>query len=133
MSNPQEAVDAFVHGWLSGDAELMVENAQNSWRMGQNHRAVKKDGYKEADDYMRMRFLISQPIQEYDVGDPRPTDVGIEALDDVMVDVPVHITPKGETTTITRFARVVCEDSLGQPNTHGKWGVNPVSILRRDE
>lgn len=125
MTSPADTVKSYLAALRNEDFGEAAKFCQPYWlsitaRQGKIPADVLED------------HLAPFRLTDFSIGEPE--EVSIEKFSDVMVDIPVEVTFKNNLNsfTETRVARVICEnEEYCFPTTDGKWGVNPVSFLRK--
>jgi len=102
----------FMHGWETGDFEKMFSYCQKTW---QEHHTVK--GLE--------LLLNSYKLKKYRIGKIKKTG---QYSCDVELSVVFSIFRKSHKRKLT--PRLIRETGAYKPDTNGKFGVNPVSLLK---
>ena len=102
----------FMHGWETGDFEKMFSYCQKTW---QEHHTV--EGLE--------LLLNSYKLKKYRIGKIKKT--GQNSFD-VELNVVFSLFGKSHKRKFT--TRLIRETGAYKPDKNGKFGVNPVSLLR---
>lgn len=109
---PAGAVERFLRAWHSQDWSAMAAATQTTWRSGETNAA----GWL-ANAYGSER-LVEWQVE------------GTKRKGQATVDVTVRC--RTDVSAWFRLrARVIRESGAYRPDPHGRWGVNPLSTLRR--
>jgi hypothetical protein len=111
-----ETTKNFMNAWKDSNWSEMLENSQITWRSrGRNKSIDLLKGWFYLKDLTTFKILKTEKISDSCV------DMTLK------ISYLYYISNLKETKI---KARVICETGPYKPDPEGKWGVNPISILR---
>jgi hypothetical protein len=112
---PEHALAGFLSAWKHRRWSEMVRFTQQSWRRTEDTPAKTLENWFEGKDLLGSEIMNKS---------------GSRVASDITVKVYCAIGSAVQTHVIT--ARIIREDGDGNPRSDGKWGVNPLSVLREE-
>ena len=114
-----DAIDAltnFMNAWKDNNWSEMFENSQITWRSRGRNKGI---------DLLKNWFYLKD-LTAFKI-------LKTEKISDTCIDVTLKVSYLYYVSNLKERkikARIICETEPYKPSLMGKWGVNPISILR---
>ena len=105
----------YMNAWIIQDYKTMKENSQITWKLD-GHPQQSAEEWLLREYYPRA--ISSWKIMKYDIENCT-----------IVFNVKVSRVINNDQKRIS--ARVICENDKYTPSRNGKWGVNPISCVRK--
>lgn len=138
-TNREKALKNWLENWKNKKFKLMLEDSQISWvnadyvvkGIRQDVGLYIKNLYKNT-ELLDYEILESHPVKYDNKGKEETFDDKV--MIDYTVSCKVYYKPLSTVKDEVRLMRLIQENKDGKPTpTKGKWGVNPMSALRKIE
>lgn len=108
-------IELFMLAWIAMDIQKMYDLCQETWKSEHSKNRLKKMLYPQIGKRKRLR------IKSYRI-------LKIQKVSEFMYDVDLKVKTGGIEKKLT--ARLICETAPYKASIEGKFGVNPISIIK---